>query len=56
MKTRNPLRYVGGLAGSDYFRTPVDVGGSLEEMIAGWRDEPARFRPIRNRYLIYRGR
>lgn len=56
MRTRNLLRCVVGLTGSGYFRAAVDVGGSLEETIAGWQDEMARFRAIRSRYLIYRGR
>ena len=56
MRTRNRVSHLVGLTGSDYFRTPVDAGGSLEEIIAGWQDEMARFRAIRSRYLIYRGR
>ena len=56
MRTRNRLGYLVGLIGSDYFRTAVDAGGSLEEIIAGWQDEMARFRAIRSPYLIYRGR
>ena len=56
MRTRDRLRYLVGLTGSDYFRTAVDAGVSLEEIIAGWRDETVRKRAIRSRYLIYRGR
>ncbi len=55
-RTRNRVRYLVRLTGSDNFRTPVDASGSLEEIIAGWRDEPARFRAIRSRYLVHRGR
>lgn len=56
MRTRSRLRYTVGFTGSDYFRTAVDAGGSLEEIIVGWQEKLARFPAIRNRYLIYRGR
>ena len=56
MRTRNRLRCLVGLTGSDYFPTAVCAGGSLEEIIAGWQDEMARLRAIRSRYLFYRGR
>jgi hypothetical protein len=56
LRTRNRLRYLVGFTGSDYFRTAVDAGGSLEEIIVGWQDELSRFRAIRSRYLIHRGR
>lgn len=55
MRTRNRVRYLVGLTGSDNFRAPVDADGSLEETIVGWQDEMARFLAIRSRYLIYRG-
>lgn len=48
--------WIDKLTGSDYFRTAVDAGGSLREIIAGWQDELARFRALRSRYLIYRDR
>ena len=55
MRTRNRLRYLVGLTGSDYFRTAVEANGSLEEIITGWQDEITRFWTIGSHYLIYRG-
>ena len=56
MRTKDRLRYTVGFTGSDYVRTAVDAGGNLEKTIVGRQDELARFRAIRSRYLIYRGR
>ena len=42
MRTRNRLRSLVGLTGSDNVRKAVDAGASLEEIIAGWQDELTR--------------
>jgi uncharacterized protein YbbC (DUF1343 family) len=48
--------WIDKLTGSDYVRTAVDAGRSLQEIMAGWQDDLNRFRAMRSRYLLYRGR
>jgi uncharacterized protein YbbC (DUF1343 family) len=45
--------WIDNLTGSDYVRTSVDAGRSTDEIVAGWQADLARFRRMRERYLIY---
>jgi uncharacterized protein YbbC (DUF1343 family) len=38
---------------SDYVRTSVDAGKDTDTIVAGWQDELAAFRQVRQKYLIY---
>lgn len=48
--------WIDKLTGSDYVRTSVDAGKSLDEIVAGWQDELNAFRRMRAKYLLYRAR
>lgn len=45
--------WVDKLTGSDWVRTAIDGGASVDEVVAGWQDGLRRFRRLRERYLIY---
>jgi uncharacterized protein YbbC (DUF1343 family) len=47
--------WIDKLTGSDYVRTAVDSGKSLDQIVAGWQRELSRFRKLRRKYLIYGG-
>jgi uncharacterized protein YbbC (DUF1343 family) len=41
------------LAGSDTLRAQIDAGVSPTEIAAGWQEDEAAFRHIRERFLLY---
>lgn len=40
-------------AGTDRFRTAILAGAPPDSVVAGWRDELARFAAVRRQYLLY---
>ncbi|GAA0336313.1 DUF1343 domain-containing protein [Actinoallomurus spadix] len=42
------------LTGSDQVRTAIDGGANVDQVVAGWQADLARFRAQRRRYLLYR--
>jgi uncharacterized protein YbbC (DUF1343 family) len=46
--------WIDKLTGSDFVRTAIDAGKTTDQVVAGWQDELAAFRQIRQQYLIYR--
>ncbi|MEV0408617.1 DUF1343 domain-containing protein [Actinoallomurus sp. NPDC050550] len=42
------------LTGSDQVRTAIDGGANVDQVVAGWQGELARFRARRAHYLLYR--
>ncbi|GAB2749290.1 exo-beta-N-acetylmuramidase NamZ domain-containing protein [Streptomyces bullii] len=46
--------WIDKLTGSARVRTMIDTGASTDEVVAGWREELAAFRRVRERYLLYR--
>ncbi|MCO5997805.1 exo-beta-N-acetylmuramidase NamZ family protein [Actinoallomurus rhizosphaericola] len=42
------------LTGSDQVRTAIDGGATIDQVVAGWQADLARFRAQRQRYLLYR--
>jgi uncharacterized protein YbbC (DUF1343 family) len=42
------------LTGSDQVRTAIDGGANVDQVVAGWQADLARFRAQRQRYLLYR--
>jgi uncharacterized protein YbbC (DUF1343 family) len=41
------------LTGSTWVKTAIDAGRSADEVVAGWQDDLAAFRKLREKYLIY---
>jgi uncharacterized protein YbbC (DUF1343 family) len=41
------------LTGSTWVKTAIDGGLSADEVVAGWRDDLAAFRKVREKHLIY---
>jgi uncharacterized protein YbbC (DUF1343 family) len=41
------------LTGSTWVKTAIDDGLSVDEVVAGWQDDLADFRTLREKYLIY---
>jgi uncharacterized protein YbbC (DUF1343 family) len=48
--------WIDKLTGSDQVRTDIDAGKSTDQVVAGWQADLAKFRALRERYLIYRDR
>ncbi|MFI2643534.1 exo-beta-N-acetylmuramidase NamZ domain-containing protein [Streptomyces sp. NPDC018610] len=46
--------WIDKLTGSTRVRTMIDAGADTDEVVAGWRDELAAFRRVREGYLLYR--
>ncbi|HEX6446078.1 MAG TPA: DUF1343 domain-containing protein [Streptosporangiales bacterium] len=46
--------WIDKLTGSDQVRNDVDAGKDTDQVVAGWQQELAAFRRLRERYLIYR--
>lgn len=46
--------YIDLLTGSDYVRKAIDAGQDTDQVVAGWQQDLAAFRKLRDRYLIYR--
>ncbi|MFE1339150.1 exo-beta-N-acetylmuramidase NamZ domain-containing protein [Streptomyces sp. NPDC058733] len=46
--------WIDKLTGSTRVRTAIDAGAGPDEVVAGWQDELAAFRRVRERYLLYR--
>jgi uncharacterized protein YbbC (DUF1343 family) len=49
-----PDHWIDRLTGSARVRTMIDAGAGTDEVVAGWQDELAAFRRVRERYLLYR--
>ncbi|MFI8189026.1 exo-beta-N-acetylmuramidase NamZ domain-containing protein [Streptomyces sp. NPDC085946] len=49
-----PDHWIDKLTGSARVRTMIDAGADTDEVVAGWREELAAFRRMRERYLLYR--
>ncbi|GAA4634696.1 DUF1343 domain-containing protein [Actinoallomurus vinaceus] len=49
-----PPYWIDTLTGSDQVRTAIDGGANVDQVVAGWQGELARFRARRARYLLYR--
>ena len=47
--------WIDRLTGSDGVRLAIDSGADVDEVVAGWRNELAKFRRVRSRYLLYPG-
>jgi uncharacterized protein YbbC (DUF1343 family) len=52
-ETQEPY-WIDRLTGSDAVRTAIDGGADVDEVVAGWQEELAEFRSVRERYLLYR--
>jgi len=48
--------WIDRLTGSDRVRRAIDGGADADEVVGGWQQELARFRAVRERYLLYPGR
>ena len=48
--------WIDRLTGSDRARRAIDGGADADEVVAGWREELAQFRAVRERYLLCLGR
>ncbi|WP_200303666.1 exo-beta-N-acetylmuramidase NamZ family protein [Streptomyces adelaidensis] len=46
--------WIDKLTGSARVRTMIDAGADTDEVVAGWQDELAGFRRVREEYLLYR--
>jgi uncharacterized protein YbbC (DUF1343 family) len=53
-ETQAPF-WIDRLTGSDQVRLAIDSGADVDEVVAGWRNELAKFRRVRSRYLLYPG-
>jgi len=49
-----PPYWIDKLTGSDWVRTAIDRGADVDTVVAGWQEELAEFRAIRERHLLYR--
>ncbi|NSL43731.1 exo-beta-N-acetylmuramidase NamZ domain-containing protein, partial [Streptomyces sp. 8P21H-1] len=49
-----PDNWIDRLTGSTLVRTMIDAGATADEVVAGWQDELAAFRRVREEYLLYR--
>ncbi|WP_159766461.1 exo-beta-N-acetylmuramidase NamZ family protein [Streptomyces sp. HM190] len=49
-----PDRWIDKLTGSTRVRTMIDAGADTDEVVAGWQEELAAFRKVREEYLLYR--
>lgn len=49
-----PPYWIDRLSGSEWVRTAIDGGADVDEVVAGWQDDLADFRDMREQYLIYR--
>ena len=47
--------WIDRLTGSDQVRRAIDGGADADEVVAGWQQELAEFRAVRERYLLYPG-
>lgn len=45
--------WIDKLTGSDWVRTAIDAGKSVDEVIAGWQEQLEAFRAMRENYLLY---
>ncbi len=45
--------WIDKLSGSEYLRTAIDAGKSLDDVVAGWQPELAAFEAIRQQHLLY---
>ncbi|HEY8414790.1 MAG TPA: hypothetical protein VIK99_03355 [Thermaerobacter sp.] len=45
--------WIDRLTGSSYVRTAIDAGRSVDAIVAGWQEDLAAFRALRERYLLY---
>jgi uncharacterized protein YbbC (DUF1343 family) len=48
-----PPYWIDRLTGSEQVRTAIDGGAEVDEVVAGWRRDLAKFRRVRQRYLLY---
>ncbi|NED33542.1 DUF1343 domain-containing protein [Streptomyces sp. SID8499] len=46
--------WIDKLTGSTRVRTMIDAGADTDEVVAGWSEELAAFRRVREEYLVYR--
>ena len=46
--------WIDKLTGSARVRTMIDAGADADEVVAGWQEELAAFREVREEYLLYR--
>ncbi|WP_055713745.1 exo-beta-N-acetylmuramidase NamZ domain-containing protein [Streptomyces torulosus] len=49
-----PDNWIDKLTGSTRVRTMIDAGADTDEVVAGWQEELAAFRKVREEYLLYR--
>ncbi|MDG5804928.1 DUF1343 domain-containing protein [Streptomyces ossamyceticus] len=49
-----PDNWIDRLTGSTRVRTMIDAGADTDEVVAGWQEELAAFRKVREKYLLYR--
>ncbi|GAB2912597.1 DUF1343 domain-containing protein [Streptomyces heilongjiangensis] len=49
-----PDQWIDKLTGSTRVRTMIDAGADTDEVVAGWQEELAAFRKVREEYLLYR--
>lgn len=49
-----PDNWIDKLTGSARVRTMIDAGAETDEVVAGWQEELAVFRRLRQEYLLYR--
>ncbi|MDT0567439.1 DUF1343 domain-containing protein [Streptomyces sp. DSM 3412] len=49
-----PDNWIDKLTGSARVRTMIDAGADTDEVVAGWQEELAAFRAVREEYLLYR--
>ncbi|MFE9775427.1 exo-beta-N-acetylmuramidase NamZ domain-containing protein [Streptomyces sp. NPDC005931] len=49
-----PDHWIDKLTGSPRVRMMIDAGANTDEVVAGWREELAAFRRVREEYLLYR--
>ncbi|AWT42179.1 MULTISPECIES: exo-beta-N-acetylmuramidase NamZ family protein [Streptomyces] len=49
-----PDNWIDKLTGSTWVRTAIDAGAGPDEVVAGWQEELAAFRRVREKYLLYR--
>lgn len=45
--------WIDRLTGSSYVRTAIDAGRGVDAIVAGWQEDLAAFRALRERYLLY---
>jgi uncharacterized protein YbbC (DUF1343 family) len=50
-----PPYWIDRLSGNEQVRLAIDAGADVDEMLAVWRADLAKFRAIRARYLLYPG-